>query len=75
MAALVERLTEEEVDVTLVNVHQSRERTVVVQGGAYAEHQLVDVAAGEEVTPIDHSHLAVRLAPGAGGRLTLRMRR
>ena len=75
VAALVERLTEDEVDVTLVNVNQAQERTVVVQGGAYGEHRLVSAALDGAVTPVDHRHLTVRLAPGAGGRLTLRMRR
>jgi hypothetical protein len=75
VAALVERLAEDEVTVTLVNVHQGEERTVVVRGGAYGEHQIVSAAVDGAVTPVDHRHLAVRLAPGAGGRLTLATRR
>lgn len=75
VAALVERLEAEEAVVTLVNLNQVRERTVIVQGGAYAEHQIVSASVEGKETPVGHSHLAVHLAPGAGGRVVLRMRR
>jgi hypothetical protein len=61
--------------LTLVNVNPSEAREVVVQGGAYAEHQFASVEAGEKSIPIDRSSFAVRLAPGAGQRLTIHMRR
>ncbi|MBL8217779.1 MAG: hypothetical protein JNL62_01035, partial [Bryobacterales bacterium] len=41
-------------------------RTVVVQAGAYAEHQFL---------PGGNSAITVKLAPGAGDRLTLKMKR
>ncbi len=75
VATLVERLGPDEAVVTLVNLSQVRERTVIVQGGAYAEHQITSASVDGKETPVDHSHLAVRLAPGAGGRVVLRMRR
>src|SRR5256885_6522393 len=40
VAALVERLSKDEAVVTLVNVNQLQARTLVVQGGAYGEHQV-----------------------------------
>jgi hypothetical protein len=76
VAALVSRLTENETEVTLVNVDQLHERTVVVQAGAYGEHEIVDVAEAEDAArPIHASILRVKLAPGSGNRLTLRMKR
>jgi hypothetical protein len=78
VAALVEHMALDEVTVTLVNVNPVQERTVIVQGGAYAEHQLVSVTTADTpapAVPVDHSHCAVRLAPGAGARLALRMQR
>jgi len=77
VAALVDRLTEDEVAVTLVNLNPVQARTVTVQGGAYAEHQVASVRSGEDgaTTPVDHSHFAVRLAPGAGERLVITMHR
>ncbi|CAA9240179.1 MAG: hypothetical protein AVDCRST_MAG77-1629 [uncultured Chloroflexi bacterium] len=76
VAALVDRITDDEVGVTLVNLSPMDERTVIVQGGAYAEHHIESVKAenGTE-TAVDHSHFAVSLAPGAGERLTISMRR
>lgn len=76
VAALVSRMTPEETDVTLVNVDQLHERVVVVQAGAYGEHEILDVAeAAGPATPINASSLRVKLAPGSGSRLTLRINR
>lgn len=75
VAALVERLDADVTTVTLVNTSQSHERTVVVQGGAYGEHQIVSATVNGAVTPVDQAQVTVRLAPGAGGRLTLAMQR
>ena len=75
VAALVERLTSDEVTVTLVNTNPVQGRTVTVQGGAYAEHEIVQVRLGNVVTPIGDSRFTVRLAPGAGRQLILRMKR
>ena len=75
VAALVDELTADSVSVTLVNVNQVEARTVVVQGGAHSEHQVLTASAGDQETPVDAGHFTVRLAPGAGGRLVLRTRR
>jgi hypothetical protein len=47
VAALVEKLGEDETVVTLVNTNQVSSRTVTVQGGAYAEHQILSAAIGD----------------------------
>ena len=44
VAALVSELSDTQATVTLVNLNPSQARTVMVQGGAYGEHQLVSVA-------------------------------
>ena len=75
VAALVERLGEEETVVTLVNVNPVHERIVVVQGGAYGEHQILSATADGATTAVDGRHFTLRLAPGCGGRVTLAMRR
>ncbi|MEO1997963.1 MAG: hypothetical protein ABGZ17_22105 [Planctomycetaceae bacterium] len=75
VAALVDRLTSDEVAVTLVNTSQVSPRTVVVQAGGYGEHQFVDVTHGQHTLPINARKLTVRLAPGCGDRLVFRMRR
>ncbi|MDQ3703342.1 MAG: hypothetical protein M3442_20850, partial [Chloroflexota bacterium] len=90
VAALVDRVTEDEVGVTLVNLSPVDERRVIVQGGAYAEHHIQRVRlegpgesgaagapgdSGVTELSVEDSHFVVRLAPGAGGRLIIAMRR
>ena len=61
--------------VTLVNVSPTRSRTVVVQGGAYGEHQIESVEENGRTTAVNARDFTVRLAPGAGATLRLVMRR
>lgn len=75
VAALVSGLGDRRTVVTLVNLHASEPRTVVVQGGGYAEHQIESVELNGRSAPIGASAVTVRLAPGAGETLTLAMRR
>ena len=75
VAALVEGMSADEVSVRLVNINPVEERTVIVQGGAYGEHQLLGVAVDERTMPVDGSCFAVHLAPGCGSRLVIEMKR
>jgi len=61
--------------VTLVNLNQIQAREVIIQGGAYGEHQFESVTIGEKTTPINSPVLTVRLNSGSGQRLTLQMKR
>ncbi len=76
VAALVERLTDDETVVSLVNLSPVASRTVTIQGGAYGEHQIQSAAIGEGAArAVDASAFTLRLAPGSGARLTLKMKR
>ena len=75
VAALVSELSDTRTVVTLINLNASRPRTVIVQGGGYGEHQLVSVTSGDQTTPIDSPLLTVRLDPGCGQKLVLKMKR
>ena len=75
VAALVEKLTADSVTVTLVNTNQLAPRTVIVQAGGYAEHQFGSVTLDGASTSVDHPTFRVRLAPGAGRRLVIGMKR
>ena len=75
VAALVEKLTDDSVTLTLVNVNQTEARPVMVQAGGYGEHQFESVTVDGKTTAIDHPYLTVRLEPGSGSRLHLKMRR
>lgn len=76
VAALVESLVDDETVVTLVNTNPVSGRTVTAQGGAYGEHQILSVQIGDApAKAIDASAFSLRLAPGAGASLTLKMKR
>ena len=75
VAALVEKLTDVETVVTFVNCSATEARTFIVQAGGYAEHQLIDVQYEGKTHAVGDTHFTVRLAPGAGGRMVLRMNR
>ena len=61
--------------LTFVNISPSEARSVIVQGGAYGEHQIVAVSDGKDARRSMRPSFPLRLAPGAGARLTIRMKR
>ena len=75
MAALLEKLTADEATVTLVNLNQLQPRTVIIQGGAYGEHEIVTVKVGDNESAAGSAAVRITLEPGAGSPLTLRLRR
>jgi hypothetical protein len=75
VGALVEEMTADSVTVTIVNLHQTAERRVVVQGGAYAEHRFTEAEVEGRKTALEGAHFTLRLGPGAGARLRLLMKR
>ncbi|MEE2709876.1 MAG: hypothetical protein VYA69_09805 [Gemmatimonadota bacterium] len=75
VAALVNTLSKDEASVTLVNINQVEARTVVVQGGAYGEHQVESVTVDGSETPIDDTTFTVHLAPGCGSQITVKTKR
>ena len=75
VGALVETMTADEMTLSLVNINQVEARTVVVQGGAYAEHQFLSVTHNGQTTMLSSDNFTVRLEPGCGSRLQIRMAR
>jgi hypothetical protein len=76
VAALVEKFSDNAVKVTLVNVNQIEPRTVVVQCGGYAEHEITNVALdGGGSTEVGASAFSVRLGPGCGGQMDISTKR
>jgi len=71
VAVLVTGLADDRVDLELVNTNLDQARRLVVQAGAYGEHQAVSVNG----VPVDAPSLEVELAPGAGGKLSIELRR
>lgn len=74
-AALIEKMTADEVVFTLVNVNQLESKELIVQAGAYAEHQFETVTISGRTHQVDAANFSVRLAPGAGIQLQARMSR
>lgn len=75
VAALVEKLTADEAVVTLVNISQLQPRRLVVQGGAYGEHEIVSATSPRDTKIVGGRRFEVRLAPGAGAKLTIKFKR
>ena len=75
VAALVEKLTADEVTVTLVNTSQLATRQLIVQAGGYAEHQFISATINGKTHPVNAATLPLRLAPGAGAKVVLKMKR
>ena len=75
VASLVDSMSDDEVSVTLVNLSPVRRHALVLQAGAYAEHQFTAAQVDGRTTSLDEPAVTVHLAPGAGARLTMRMQR
>ena len=75
VAALIDSWGPDSLTVTLVNLSPSVARSVIVQGGAYGEHQIVSISDGKTSMAVDARNVPVRLTPGAGAKLTIKMKR
>ncbi len=75
VASLVHKMTADETAVTIVNTDQLTSRELIVQAGAYAEHEFVSVEVNGKTYPVNGPRFTVFLDPGAGADLRLHMRR
>jgi hypothetical protein len=75
VAALVEKLGNDSATLSLVNVSPVEARTVVLQAGAYGEHQFDSAAYSGKTVAIGGPLLTVRLEPGCGTRIEFRLGR
>ena len=71
VAALVEKMTADSVTVTLVNTSQVSSRRVIVQGGAYAEHQFGSVTVNGQTAEVSDDTFEVTIAPGCGATIEI----
>lgn len=77
VAALVREVDSHGVLVELINLNPLQERRVIVQAGAYAEHQFTSVSLRQASSPainVDAAHFEIALAPASGGEVRLEMR-
>jgi hypothetical protein len=79
VAVLVDRIGPEGVSLTLVNLHPTAVRDVVVQGGAFGEHEITRVRQVVhypfQFHTVQRRFFQARLQPGSVGRLEIDMKR
>ena len=75
VAALVDKLDADGAGVNLVNLNTSETRNLIVQAGAFGEHEFTDVTHGEQTVPVGSKYFAVQLPPATSIRLDVGMRR
>ena len=75
VAALVEKIEPERVTLTLVNTNTKASRRMIVQMGAYGEHQATSVRVGGRTVSLMASSFETVLAPGAGDTLVIGIKR
>ncbi len=84
VAALVDKLDPNQVGLQLVNLSRTEPRNVVVQAGAFGEHQFTEIRfqekdqndeSSEHVISVDGKYFAVQLPPSTRIRLEVGMRR
>ena len=83
VAALVDKLGSDVVGVQLVNLNRTETRNVIIQAGAFGEHQFTKIqfqevvaeGSSERVVPVEAKFFAVELPPSTTIRLEVGMRR
>ena len=75
VAALVDKLGADSAGLQLVNLNAGETRNLIVQAGAFAEHEFVELAHEEQTIQVESKYFAVQLPPGTSIRLDVGMRR
>lgn len=75
VAALVSSITEEGVTLVLVNTDPVHDHSMVIQGGAYGEHNFASYMVDGETVEVGGKWAEVRLIAGSIAELTIRMDR
>ena len=75
VAALVDRLGADSAGIQLVNLNPGETRNLIVQAGAFAEHEFLELTCDGRTVPVESKYFAVQLLPGASVRLDAGMRR
>ena len=75
VAALVEGMTDGATTLSLVNINPVESRKLIVQAGAYGEHQVTGVEFDGEVHSLDRPFFTVELEPGTGSKLVIQHQR
>ena len=71
VAALVTKMEGGKTWITLVNTNQVKSKKVIVQTGAFGEHQCQSVTVGDKTYPVNRRYFEVKLEPGSGSELVI----
>ncbi len=75
VGALIHTIDSEKVIVTLVNTHETESRSIIVQAGAYGEHQIIEYRTSRSGCAVNYNYMTVHLAPQSGDDITLYLER
>ena len=76
VAALVERITSDTVELKLVNTSHFVDRSTIIQTGAFAEHQIISAAINDgPETAVNGPHIQIDLSPKSTASIVLRVKR
>ncbi len=76
VSALVEKITADSVQLTLVNTSQFVLRSTIIQAGAFGEHQILNMSInGGEPAEVNAPYVQIDLASRAVAKITLRVDR
>jgi len=68
-------LTAESVGVQFVNTSRQETRNLIVQAGAFGEHQFTQLRCDQQTIPLDGKYFAVELPPSTAIRVDAGLRR
>jgi hypothetical protein len=75
VSALVDMLAADGVGIQLVNLSRNETRNLIVQAGAFGEHQFTEVRYGDKAIPTNSKYFEVQLPPSTQVRIEAKMRR
>jgi hypothetical protein len=75
IASLVTKMEDGVTKVMLVNINPVESRKVVVQTGAYGEHQCLWVMVNDRKYSVNDRYFTIHLAPGSGAEVTIKAKR
>ncbi|WP_163717758.1 hypothetical protein [Mangrovibacterium lignilyticum] len=75
IATLVEKVLPDGIQLTLINTSPSCERTVILQAGAYGEHQFTGIQYNDEYLELNQKQLTIHIAKHSGSQIKLKMKR
>ena len=75
VAALVDSLGADSAGIQLVNVNAGETRNLIVQAGAFAEHEFLSLSHADKILPVNSKYFAVQLPPATSIGLDVARRR